>query len=70
MAQSKAMSLVEAVTNTAVGFIIAYVAQSWFLEVIGVHITSSQNWSLVLFMTVVSIARSYVLRRVFNKQEK
>jgi len=62
------MSLVEAVTNTAVGFVIAYFAQIWFFAWAGIAITDSQNMALVLFMTVVSVARSYILRRLFNKQ--
>lgn len=66
MSQSKAMSFVEAVTNTLIGLAIAYFAQSWFLKVLGVHISDAQNWALVAFMTVVSILRSYVLRRMFN----
>lgn len=68
MSQSKGMSLVEAVTNTAVGLVIAYFAQIWFFAWAGIAITDSQNVALVLFMTVVSVARSYMLRRLFNKQ--
>lgn len=66
MSQSKWMSFVEAVVNTFIGLLIAYFAQSWFLKLIGVPISDAQNWALVWFMTVVSIARSYVLRRAFN----
>lgn len=71
MSQSKGMSFVEAVTNTAVtavGLVIAYFAQIWFFAWAGIAITDSQNLALVLFMTVVSVARSYMLRRLFNKQ--
>lgn len=68
MSQSKGMSFVEAVTNTAVGLVIAYFAQIWFFKWAGIAITDSQNVALVLFMTVVSVARSYMLRRLFNKQ--
>lgn len=67
MSQSKAMSLIEAVTNTFIGLLIAYFAQSWFLHAMGIEITNAQNWALVAFMTVVSVARSYFLRRLFNK---
>lgn len=67
MSQSKTMSFLEAVANTLVGLAIAYFAQSWFLSVLGVTISEAQNWALVGFMTVVSIARSYVMRRLFNR---
>lgn len=70
MSQSKWMSFVEAVANTAIGFVIAYFAQSWFLHIMDVHITATQNWALVLFMTVVSIVRSYFLRRLFNRADR
>lgn len=66
MQQSKMMSLIEAVGNTLIGLVIAYFAQAWFLAYMDVQITAVQNWSLVLFMTLVSIVRSYVLRRIFN----
>lgn len=68
MSQSKAMSFIEAITNTAVGLLIAYFAQIWFFAWAGIAVTDSQNLALVLFMTVVSIVRSYALRRLFNKQ--
>lgn len=68
MSQSKSMSLLEAVTNTAVGLVIAYFAQIWFFAWAGIAVTDSQNVALVLFMTVVSIVRSYMLRRLFNKR--
>lgn len=68
MSQSKWMSFVEAVTNTLIGLLIAYFAQSWFLKLINVPISNAQNWALVGFMTVVSIARSYALRRAFDSE--
>lgn len=67
MSQSKIMSLMEALTNTGVGLIIAWFAQTWFLHIMDVNITHQQNFALVMFMTVVSILRSYFLRRLFNK---
>lgn len=67
MSQTKLMSFIESLANTAVGIMIAYFAQLWFFEQAGIAVTAEQNTTLVLFMTVVSILRSYVLRRVFNK---
>lgn len=64
--QSKLMSFLEALANTAVGIVIAYLAQLWFFEAAGIEVTDNQNLALVLFMTVVSIVRSYALRRLFN----
>jgi len=66
MKQSKLMSMVESVVNIAIGFGISLVAQILILPLIGVHVTLSQNLQFALIMTAISIARSYVLRRVFE----
>ncbi|WP_440643025.1 DUF7220 family protein [Bradyrhizobium sp. PUT101] len=60
------MSLAESVINIAVGFGISLGAQMYFLPLLGVGITFRQNLSFALIMTVISIARSYLLRRVFE----
>jgi hypothetical protein len=64
--QSKIMSLVESVINIVVGFGISLAAQIYFLPLLGVQISLSQNVTFALIMTVVSIARSFALRRVFE----
>jgi hypothetical protein len=66
MKQSKLMSLAESVINIAVGFGISLAAQCFFLPLLGVAISFSQNLVFALIMTAISIARSYLLRRVFE----
>lgn len=66
MKQSKAMSMVESVANIAVGFGISLWAQWYFLPLLGVTIALRQNLMFALIMTVISIARSYGMRRVFE----
>lgn len=66
MKQSKFMSMLESIINIAVGFGISLGAQMLFLPMIGVAISFSQNLTFALIMTVISIARSYLLRRVFE----
>jgi hypothetical protein len=66
MKQSKVMSLLESVINIAVGFGISLAAQAFFLPLLGVNISLRQNLFFALIMTVISIARSYALRRVFE----
>jgi hypothetical protein len=61
--QSKIMSLVESVINIVVGFGISLAAQIYFLPLLGVQISLSQNVTFALIMTVVSIARSQVERK-------
>lgn len=66
MKQSKSMSMVESVVNVAVGFGISLGAQIVFLPMLGVTVSMTQNFIFALIMTAISIARSYLLRRVFE----
>jgi hypothetical protein len=64
--QSRVMSLVESVINILVGFGISLGAQMLFLPMLGVSISFGQNFVFACIMTVISIARSYLLRRLFE----
>jgi hypothetical protein len=66
MKQSKFMSMLESIINIAVGFGIGLLGQMIFLPLLGVEISLKQNLFFALIMTVVSIARSYLLRRLFE----
>jgi hypothetical protein len=64
--RSRIMSLVEAVVNVIVGYGIAVVTQIVIFPVFGLHTTLAQNLQIGAVFTVVSIARSFGLRRVFE----
>lgn len=64
--QSRSDSLMEALTNTAIGFIISMSAWVIVSPVTGVYISMKQNLEVTAVFTVVSIARQYVLRRMFD----
>lgn len=66
MTQTKLGSLYEALINVVIGFTINYLANFVILPLYGFHITASQNLSMGLLYTCISIARSYVIRRWFN----
>jgi hypothetical protein len=66
MKQSHAMSLIEAVTNVIVGYGVAVVTQILIFPIFGLHTTLAQNLMMGAIFTVVSIARSFALRRVFE----
>ena len=66
MTQSRAMSLVEAVANVVVGYGVAVVTQILIFPIFGLHTTLAQNLKMGAVFTVVSIGRSYLLRRVFE----
>lgn len=67
MSQSRRASLVEAVTNVAVGYGVAMATQAVVLPLFGLHASVAEHAAIAGIFTVVSIVRSYVLRRVFNR---
>ena len=67
MKQSRAMSLAEALTNVAVGYGIAVATQMAVFPLFGLHATLAQNMAMGAIFTIVSIVRSYALRRVFEE---
>lgn len=66
MKQSKRMSLLESTINIGVGFGISLGAQMVFLPMLGVPINHAQNFAFACIMTVISLARSFLLRRLFE----
>ena len=67
MKQSRAMSLVESIANVMVGYGVAVVTQILIFPIFGLQTTLAQNLKMGAVFTVVSIARSYVLRRLFEQ---
>lgn len=65
--QSRVMSGVEAVTNVFIGYTIATVATFVILPMHGYEVTTQKALSISLAFTGISLARSYILRRVFNR---
>jgi len=60
------MSAVEAVANVVVGFGLAIATQVVVFPLFGLVASIGDNLAIGAIFTVVSIVRSYVLRRVFN----
>jgi hypothetical protein len=67
MAQSKRGSLIEAVTNTVVGYALAVATQFAVFPIYGLQVGVAENLGLGLAFTAVSLIRSYLLRRVFER---
>lgn len=66
MAQTKFGSFVEAWANIAVGFSINFCANLVILPWFGFKVTPGSAFEIGLIFTVISLVRSYVLRRWFN----
>lgn len=53
--------------NIAIGLLISTVANHFVLPaVLGVHMTLGQNVLIGTIFTVISLVRSYAIRRLFN----
>ena len=66
MKQSRTMSLVESVANVVLGYGIAVAAQMQLFPVFGMHMSLVQNLKLAGAFTIISICRSFALRRIFE----
>lgn len=66
MSQSKKHSMLEAFTNVAIGYIIAILSQMLIYPYFNVHVNLQTNLLMGLCFTIVSLIRSYMLRRAFN----
>ena len=66
MKHSRLMSLVEAIANVAVGYGVAVVTQILLFPFFGLHTTLGQNLAMGGIFTIVSLARSFLLRRFFE----
>jgi hypothetical protein len=65
--QKRKISLIESVTNTAIGFIISFFVQLIIYPALGIPVKLHQNFVIAVVFTVASIARNYIVRRFFNK---
>jgi len=66
MKQSRLMSLVESLANVLVGYGVAVATQMVVFPLFGLAVTVTENLLIGLIFTVVSIVRSYALRRGFE----
>jgi len=59
--QTKLQSLIESVTNTAIGYILSILSYMYVF-----NIDTSTTLIMTLYFTVLSIVRQYITRRFFN----
>ncbi len=67
MTQSRRHSAFESVANVAIGYVVAIASQLAIFPLFDIHIPMSDNLLMGLWFTAISIVRSYVLRRWFNR---
>lgn len=66
MNQTRIGSLIEASINVVIGFAINYSANLLIFPLFGFHISPGANFVMGLIYTVISVVRSYCVRRWFN----
>ena len=59
---------VESVANVAIGYGVAVVSQIAIFPLFGVHLPLAENMAIGGYFTVISLARSYVIRRLFVRK--
>ena len=65
--QSRRASLIESLANVAIGFAVSMVLSAVVFPAFGHAFTLAQNFWITAIFTVASIARSYAVRRMFNR---
>jgi hypothetical protein len=65
--QTRRHSALEALTNVAVGYGVAVTAQIIIFPLYGLVIPLHDNLTMGGIFTVISLIRSYALRRLFNR---
>jgi hypothetical protein len=65
--QTKLGSFTEACLNTASGFIVSLIVWHWVCQWYAIPMPLSENLEITSVFTVVSVARSYLWRRLFNR---
>lgn len=65
--QSRLYSFIESIINVLIGYVVALISQIIIFPVFHIKISLKENILIGLFFTAVSIARSYLLRRCFNR---
>lgn len=73
MTQTKLGSLYEAVFNILIGFAINFFANIWLIPLFAAggdggpaHLSLAANWWMGCAYTVISLIRSFIIRRWFN----
>ena len=61
------MSLIEAITNVALGYVLAVFTQIIVFPWFGLHTSLGDNLALGAVFVGISLLRSYVLRRLFAR---
>lgn len=66
MNQSRLSSFIESIINIIIGYGVALISQLMVFPMFDIHISLSANLWIGAWFTVISLVRSYIIRRWFN----
>jgi len=66
MNQTKIQSLIESMMNIMIGYGVALVSQLAIFPIFNINVPLSSNLWIGAWFTLISLIRSYVIRRWFN----
>lgn len=67
MSQSRVQSMIESAANVVIGYMVALGSQLVVFPMFGVHLPLQDNLLIGLWFTAISLVRSYLVRRWFNR---
>jgi hypothetical protein len=66
--QSRKGSFIESSVNVVIGYIVAMFSQFFIFPLFGVYVSLQTHLWIGVWFTVISVVRSYILRRWFNNR--
>lgn len=66
MNQTRVESLIESTVNIIIGYLVALGSQLIIFPVMGIYVTLQTNLIIGFWFTLISLTRSYIIRRWFN----
>lgn len=68
MSQSRVASLMEAICNTMIGLVVSLCANLIIFPQYDIHVSLWANVQIVGWFTLLSVVRSYYIRRMWNSE--
>lgn len=66
MHQTRIESLLESIVNIVIGYVVALISQIVVFPAVGIEVSITTNLVIGFWFTLISLVRSYVIRRWFN----
>ena len=66
MSQTRKKSAIESITNVLIGYCVALLSQIIIFPFFDINISLESNIYIGMWFTVISLVRSFVVRRIFN----